>query len=362
MCKVAIILINYKNYAERFLPACMESLRKVAFPAGEFKIFIVDNETSPETREYIIKIAPEAVLVPKEKNEGFAGGNNAGMREAENWGADYFYLLNMDTEVEPDFLEKALTVYQSDPNIGLVQSRLMLFNEKEKVNSIGNRLHFLGIGFCDGYKEDYKERAAALREIKRDAPAELKDIVYPSGAAVMISRERLKDIGYFTDELFMYLEDAEWGWKSRIYGFRNVLAADSVVYHKYEFSRSSKMIFWIERNRLILTLMCYRVPTLLMLFPAWLVMEGGLLIFSLRGGWFSDKIRSYKWFLNFGNLKKLFDWRDVVEMKRVEPDWKVARNFSGKVDFQEVGGGKLVAVGNAILNIYWQIAKRLIVW
>jgi GT2 family glycosyltransferase len=353
MIKVAIILINYKDYATRFLPCCIESLRKVEFPSGEFKIFIVDNETSAETREYLAKTAPEATVVPCETNSGYAGGNNLGMREAEKWGADYFYLLNMDTAVDKDFLEEALKIYNSDPKIGLVQSRLMLFEEPEKINSLGNKLHFLGFGYCDGYKSEIQNSKSKIQNL---------DIVYPSGAGVMISKEKLEQIGYFTDELFMYLEDAEWGWKSRLYGFKNVVALNSVVYHKYEFGRVGFKFYWIERNRLILMLTCYRWPTLVLLFPAWLAMEIGLLIFSLRGGWFSAKIKSYKWFLSLKNLKKVLKWRDEVEAKRVEPDWRVVRDFVGKIDFQDVGNSELTRIGNAVFNIYWQIIKRLIVW
>jgi len=137
MIRVAIILINYKNYAKKFLPDCVRSLRKVNFPEGEFKIFIVDNETSEASRAYLKHMVPEAELVANEKNLGFGGGNNTGIKRALSQGFNYFYLLNMDTEVAPDFLTQAMKIYQSDSQIGLVQSRLMLFDEPLKINSLG---------------------------------------------------------------------------------------------------------------------------------------------------------------------------------------------------------------------------------
>ncbi|MFH0814973.1 MAG: glycosyltransferase family 2 protein [Candidatus Falkowbacteria bacterium] len=380
MNKVAIILINYKDYAQRFLGGCIESLRKVKFSSGEFKIFIVDNETSEQTRKTIREIAPEAIVIPCETNSGYTGGNNLGMREAEKWGADYFCLLNMDTEVDENFLEEALKVYQSDPKIGLVQSRLMLFNDKEKINSMGNRLHFLGFGFCDKYQEKFRNPKSEIlnnlpnpkSEIRspmfRDSDLDIRicppaaDIIYPSGAAVLISAEKLKQIGYFTDELFMYLEDAEWGWKSRLFGFRNVLAINSIVYHKYEFSRSSSKFYWIERNRQIVPLMCYHWLTLALLFPAWLVMELGMLIISLAGNWFLAKINAYKWFLNLNNLKKLLKWRKAVQARRCQPDWLIVRDFAGKIEYQEASNGLFTSIGNSILNVYWQIVKKIMIW
>ncbi|MBI5254791.1 glycosyltransferase family 2 protein [Candidatus Falkowbacteria bacterium] len=362
MVKVAIILINYKDYAQRFLQDCVASLRKVKFPSGEFKIFIVDNETTEQTRKTIAAIAPEAVIVPCETNFGYAGGNNLGMREAEKWGADYFCLLNMDTEVDENFLEEMLKVYQSDLKIGLVQSRLMLFENKEKINSMGNRLHFLGFGYCEKYQEKFQSSNIKYQINDKNQISNVQEIIYPSGAAVLISAEKLKQIGYFIDELFMYLEDAEWGWKSQLFGFRNVLAINSIVYHKYEFSRSAAKFYWIERNRQIVPLMCYHWLTLMLLFPAWLAMEIGMLLISLRGNWFFAKINTYKWFLNLNNIKKLLKWREAVQTRRCQPDWLVVRDFAGKIEYQETDNGLLTRFGNAVLNVYWQIAKKVIIW
>ena len=65
--KVAIILINYKDYARKYLSECIESVRKQDY-SGDMKVFVVDNETNKENFEYIKKTAPEAEIIRNKNN------------------------------------------------------------------------------------------------------------------------------------------------------------------------------------------------------------------------------------------------------------------------------------------------------
>ena len=347
--KVGIILINYHDYADRFLDVCASSLRKIKFDLGEHQIIIVDNDTSIATQNTLKRICPEAIVVPTPSNIGFGAGNNRGIDKAIEIGCDYFMIMNMDTEVDQNFLTEAILKYQSDDKIGLVQSRLMLYNEKDKINSLGNIAHFLGFGYCTGYKKIYASDMI------------IENIGYASGAAMLISRAAFEKIGYFNEEFFMYHDDLEWGVKSLAYGFKNVIAKDSVVYHCYEFSRSVSKFYWMERNRYIVWLSLLKIPTLIAIFPMALAMEIVLILTAIKGGWWKEKFRAYAWFFHVANWKKVFSWRHEIQSKRVINDRKLSKSFTAVIDFQEVNN-KLISLGNIGLQIYWNFVRLIMFW
>ena len=97
---------------------------------------------------------------------------------------------------------------------------------------------------------------------------------------------------YFNEDLFIYHEDLDLGWRLWLQAFRCLLAPQSVVYHKYDFSRSISKYYYMERNRYIVSLQNYKVATLIILLPAWLAMELGLLAFSLFSGFWKDKLKT----------------------------------------------------------------------
>jgi len=354
MNKVAIILINYKDYARRFLKDCAESLSKINYPQDQFKIFIVDNESTEQTIDDIKELCPQAEIIANKENVGFGAGNNSGIEKAIEQGFEYFFLLNMDTVVDPDFLAEAMAVYKKDEQIGLLQSRLMLYNSPEQINSLGNLVHYLGFGFSSCYKENF-----AHKRITKD----FDEIIYPSGAALLISKKVLDDIDYFTPEFFMYHDDLEWGWKSKLLGYKNIIAYKSVVYHKFEFIKSIRQFYWMERNRLITTLVCYHWATLLLVFPAFWAMEFGLFIFSLLNGWWKQRIKVYKWFFNKQNIQLIKKWRKTVQKKRRVKERKVVWDFVGQIKYQEdFENPVLKYIANPLFNFYWQIVKYLIFW
>ncbi len=351
MKKVAVILLNWKDYAERYLPELMRSLRNIYYPKEDWKLFIVDNETSEETVKYLERVAPEAELVLNKENFGFAKGNNMGIYKALQQGFDHVYLLNMDTVVDPDFLNKAVEAAESDKNIGVVQSRLMLWPEKEKVNSSGNELHFLGFGFCGGY-----------RSAPREAEQSPKEITYASGAAILLKAEALCKTGWFDAKFFMYHEDLDLCWRMRLAGYRIVLADDSVVYHKYEFSKSIKKYYWMERNRFICLYSNYRWRTLILIFPALLAMEVGQFVFAVKGGWWKEKLKVYVYLSDPRSWKYILGRRKKIARLRRVKDRDVVSLFTGKIEFQDISNFALDKIANPVFGLYWKIVQKFIIW
>jgi GT2 family glycosyltransferase len=344
--KVGIILVNYKDYAQRFLTDCRDSLRAQNYP--DFKVYIVDNASTLESAKYLQENFAEAKIIANQNNDGFAKGNNDGMKAALADGCEYVFILNMDTVIEPVALSELVKTAEASEKIGAVQARLMLFNEKNKINSLGNATHFLGFGYSLGYGEEWKGQIT-----------EVKEIAYPSGAAVLFKKAALEQVGLFDEEYWMYNEDQELGWRLWLAGWRCVLAPDAVVYHKYEFSRSIAKYYWMDRNRLLAIFECYQPSTLILIMPALLVMELGLALFSLQSGWFNEKLKVWNYFLSYDNWEKIKKSRARNQGLRQVKDKELARLITGKIWYQEVGDWKLRLV-NPIFSAYWVLVRTIL--
>jgi GT2 family glycosyltransferase len=366
--KVAIILINYKDYAKRFLVDCLAGIRAQDY-LGEIKTFIVDNETSPESFGFLAQTAPEAELILNKNNDGFAKGNNDAMKLALAQGFDFVFCLNMDTIPDKSAVSEMVKVFENNKSgaeneklritnyelrpAGAVQARLMLHPETNKINSLGNATHFLGFGYSIGYNDDVK--IAKVNEVKT-AP-----ICYPSGAAVMFSREALNTVGFFDEEFWMYNEDQDLGWRVWLAGFSCLLANDAVVYHKYEFSRSITKYYWMDRNRIVAILKNYHSLTLLLILPAFLVMEVGLILFSLKSDWWPEKKKVWRYFLTPRTWIYLYRARSESQKIRKVKDRDIISIFTGRIWYQEIDDWKLRMI-NPVFELYWQLVRMIIFW
>lgn len=350
--KVAVALVNYKDYAKKYLNECIASLRRQSYPKDSFKIFIVDNATSAETEKYLRETAVGAEIIPDRRNTGFALGNNLAMCRALEVGYDYVVLFNVDTIAEPRWLEELVRAAEADKGLGAVQSLIMLHPETEKINSLGNQLHFLGFGFCEGYGEKISDLKPPIQ----------RPFFYASGASVLYPVEALKKVGLFDPEFFMYHEDTDLSWRIRRAGYKILLAEKSIMYHKYQFSRSILQFYYMERNRMIMMFENYRLGTLIMIFPPFLIMELGMLFYAALRGMFWTKLRTYGYFLHWKNWARMIkNKRQKAKLRKVS-DRKLSRLIVGRLEFQEIANPILTYLVNPVFNVYWKLVRLLIFW
>jgi GT2 family glycosyltransferase len=226
-----------------------------------------------------------------------------------------------------------------------VQARLMLHPETTKINSLGNSTHFLGFGYCEGYHDIYKAGDNGLKEI-----------FYPSGAAVLFKAEVLRQVGLLDETMWMYNEDQDLGWRIWLQGYSCVMTPSAVVYHKYEFSRSISKYYWMDRNRTIVMLKNYSWLTLILIFPAWLLMEIGLFIFSIQNGWFKEKLKVWAYFCSLKNWRQIIKARREIQKNRKVRESQILPMISAKIWYQEVGSNKL-HLANFVFGVYWSVVK-----
>jgi len=346
--KTAIILVNWKDYARKFLDDCIKSIRE---QDGNFKIFIIDNESSDETLNYLKSKVGEAEIIPNEKNDGFARGNNIGIERALEEDFRYIALFNLDIVLEKNCLAEMIKAIRRDAKIGVVQARMMLHDRPDKINSIGNDTHFLGFGYCRGYQEDYETQKLE----------EGQNIFYPSGAACLFRAEVLREVGLFDEEFWMYNEDQDIGWRIWLAGFRCVLSSQAVVYHKYEFSRSASKYYWLDRNRILVMLKNYHFLTIFLIAPIFIFMELGLILYSLKTAWLGEKMRAWKYFFKLKNWRYILGARREIQKKRVRREREIIKMIQGKIYYQEIDDWKLKFI-NPFFDFYWRIVRWFIIF
>lgn len=345
--KVLLIIVTY-NAAE-YLGDCLSSLARLQYPAASFKVLVIDNGSTDGSVELIRRDFLDIEIIVNPQNVGFAGGNNIGMQYAIEHSFDYVYLLNQDTVVDVGFLGEAVRVAVTDPRIGAVQSKLLLHDTPELINSRGNMIHFLGFAFAGGYKEP-------------DRPLVVSEIAYASGAACLLRVLALKEVGLFHEEFFMYHEDTDLGWRLWIAGWRVVLAPASVVYHKYEFSRSIKKYYFMERNRLMVLIQNYKWATLILLAPLLLPFNLVMIPYAVLAGWGKEEWRAHWYLASPRHWLQILKRRRAVQGTRKQKDRDVIAHFTGRIEFQDVGSPLLRYFINPIFNAYWKVIKQVIWW
>ncbi len=353
MKKVGLVLINYKDYAERFLAECWTGLMSQTYPKELTSVYIVDNAATEESLNYLKNNYSRATIIGR-PDGNYAAGNNAGIEQARKDGCEYFVIVNMDTAFEPNWLIELVKALESDPSIGIAQSKILLY-EKDKqgnrlINSLGNSFHYLGFGYTNGYRQkDYSE-SVTISEIPG----------YASGCSLIVKKEVLDKIGPYDEEYYMYHDDLELSWRAKLAGYRLVLAHKSIIYHKYEFKRSVRMLYYLERNRFLAIFTYYEVKTLLLVLPALLFLEGGMWLYAGVKGWFRTKVKVAFYFLQPKTWIYLSRARQKVKKIRTEKDKKIIYTFSGQINFQEIDNFLLKHFGNPLLNAYFKLIKKII--
>ncbi|MDD2757784.1 MAG: glycosyltransferase family 2 protein [Patescibacteria group bacterium] len=360
--KVAIIYLSF--HCEPYLNDVISGLRKMTYPKDRVEFIVVDNphpEHGSSTRflqENLMPLAghdlPSVTILPQATNLGFSGGNNVGIKWALERGFDYIYLHNYDGFVTANFLEPLVAAMETDKNIGVVQSLMMLYPDTDLINSTGNSFHYLGLGFCNNLRRPIKDLIL---------PA-IAETAYASGAAVLLRADLLQKFGVWDEDYVLYHEDIEYSFRLRIAGYKIVVARDSIFYHKYSFSRNKGKFYLIERNRYGLMLMYFKWPTLVLFLPAAIFLDLGLLLFAALSGWFKEKLRAYGYWLQIKNWRLWLAKRRHVQTLRVVPDKELTKLFTGQIVFGEKGINNplLKYVGNPILSAYWWIARKIIFW
>lgn len=354
MKKVGIVLINYKEYANKYLSACRDSLRTQSYL--DYQVYIIDNASSDTSLAYLQNTYPEAIILPR-SDGNYCAANNLGMESALSDGCDYLVAANMDTEFEVDWLKELVVALDNNLQVGIAQSLILLYPRTEeerlnpRINTTGNLIHFLFFGFTSNYN---------LKKSDINFSSAYPEIDYASGCSFIIRAEIYTEIGGYNEDYYMYHDDLDISLKTRLAGYKVVLAPKSVMWHKYEFERSVLMLYYMERNRVLSFFSFYPLYIFILLSPFLLFMSLGMTFFSILNGWFTTKLKVTAYFFKPSAWRLIMCNRQHYHKLAKRSFKGIATGFVGKIEFQEINNPILEYLVNPVFNLYWRLIKKII--
>lgn len=223
---VAVIVLNWNGTDDTI--DCLRSLERIDYARRE--IVVVDNGSRESPRTRIMEEFPSVTFMQTERNLGYAGGNNVGIRYALSQGHDYVMVLNNDTIVEPEFLRYAVETAQSYPSIGVVGVKILSWDQPARI--------WMAYGEVTYGKS--LVRLIGYYHFDDGAFDEQMDVQWVPGTAMLFRRQALETVGLFDEEFFAYHEDVDWCTGAHAKGFRVVYAPRSRIYHKVHRSSGGK--------------------------------------------------------------------------------------------------------------------------
>lgn len=332
--RVSIVIVAFRSGPA--LARCLDSLE---WQDEELEVIAVDNGAVDDEISRAAARSRVRVVSPG-GNAGFAAGCNAGARVARG---DVLLFLNPDTVVG-DGAVRELADTVDDPTVGIAMPRLRLLDDPGTLNSSGNVVHVAGFGWAGGHGE------------RVNGTGPVGDVPYATGAALAIRARVFAELGGFTDELFLYHEDLELGWRARLSGLRVVVNPRADVFHDYEFSRNRLKRYYLERNRLVFVLSAYSGRTLALLAPVLIGAEVAMAALAAREGWLREKTAGWRWLAR--NARWLARHRTETQAMRRVSDRALAAHLTPKLDPAMIEAPAVVAPLNRLVSGYWSLARR----
>lgn len=340
---ISVIIVTYNS--ESYLPACLKSIFVAEY--SNLEIIIVDNCSKDKTVRIIKSLKKKVVPLFMDKNLGYAESNNLGVKKARG---EFIFLLNPDTTVDKNIFSYLLKAFEN-PKIAVSQPAIFLMKERQKLNLTGKMTNFMGFDWVRDY---------GSRKVPQSG-----EIISFSGCGVMIRKEIFNKTKGFDPNFFMYYEDTDLSWRLRLFGYKLIFVPKAIMYHDYKYIPVESYLplknklFLNERNRIMTIYKNYSTWTIILLLPAFLILEFCMLIFSISGGWFNEKLKGYRSIIKLrDNLNKD---RLFVQRNRILFDRQITDDFKSTLGFEMYNNLGVRLFINPFLSFYWNIVKHLII-
>jgi GT2 family glycosyltransferase len=312
---ITILIVNWNG--EKFIQDCLVSLHSQTYK--DFEIIFVDNCSTDDSLLLAERLASDLRLnikfISVEKNIGFAAGNNEGMKYSSG---RYIALLNTDAVAEKDWLENLVKAMDSDPDIGICASKLIVLDE-DVIDSAGDGYSTFGHAFKRG---------------EGMPPHAFSESGYVFGAcagAALYRREMIDEIGLFDKDFFLIFEDTDLNFRAQLSGWKCLYVPLAKVHHKvggtvkkvsniasYYAVRNDKLV---KIKNIPLSVLLYKLPCLVLGEMIWLIyyIINGRFRYYLKAN--IDVFRNVPAF-----LKKR---REIMNLKRVSNRYIISLMTTG---------------------------------
>ena len=237
---ICIILVNYNGYDDTV--ECIKSIENSDY--DNYKIILVDNGSKDKNKilnDNYINNAADVII--SEENLGFSGGNNLGIKYAqEKYDPEYYLLLNNDTVITKDTISNLKKGFDFDSKAGIITGKIYYFSEPKTIWAAGGKFNFnTGIA-------DQPELGKIDDGVQYENTCEVS---FATGCTMLISKQVINTVGYLEESYFLYAEDTDYCCRVLNAGFKIIYVGKALIYHKVSAStgkQSNMQQYYMFRN------------------------------------------------------------------------------------------------------------------
>lgn len=218
--RVSIIIVTWN--AKALLQQCLPSVVATDYP--DLEIILADNASEDGSADWVAAAFPSVKIVRHPENWAFCRGNNAAIPHATG---QYVLLLNNDVEVPPSWLRPLVAAMEADPQVAAVQPKLLQHQVRTAFEYAG-----ASGGFLDAYGYPFtRGRLFFTLEPDHGQYDDARDVFWATGAALLLRRSALDEVGLLDEQFFMHMEEIDLCWRLQRAGYRVRVEPTSEVYH-----------------------------------------------------------------------------------------------------------------------------------
>ncbi len=262
---LSIIIPNYNG--QRFLTPLLDALQRQTF--ADFEIILADDASADDSVAFVETHYPAVRLLVNRRNLGFVKTCNAAVAAAR---APVVVLLNNDTEPEPTWLAELVQTICANPQAAIVASKMLLFEQRDKLHTTGDLMGADGI-----------PRNRGVWETDRGQYDHTPAIFSGSGGGSAYRKDVWQMLGGFDEDFWMYLEDVDYAFRAQLSGWQAVFAPQARLYHHLSATGGGVLAsYYVGRNTI--WNIAKNMPDRLLLrnLPSMLVAQGKVTLDALR--------------------------------------------------------------------------------
>jgi GT2 family glycosyltransferase len=270
-----IIVLNNNRRDDTL--ACLASLYCGDYQ--NFRVILLDYDSTDGSIDAVRAKYAEVETVTLDSNLGYAGNNNVGIKIALDRGADWVFILNNDTILDPSCLSRMVDAGDADAQVGMVGPMVYHFDEPEVIQSAGGKL-----------EKYWRPIHLGMNELDQGQFKSVRQVDWLSGCAILVRRDLVEQAGALDPDYFLYWEETEWCIRAGQAGWKIVHVPNAKLWHKgvkRNYEPRPYITYYMTRNYLF-TLAKHKAPLFVRMFAFSNILRT-LLSWSVKPRWSSKR-------------------------------------------------------------------------
>lgn len=242
MTKISIIVVNWNT--KDLLRDCLNSV--IAQTKTDYELFVVDNDSPDKSADMVKAEFPKVKLIANKENRGFAAANNQAIEIASG---EYIFLLNPDTIILENAIDKMVDYMDRNPQIGASSCKL-LNGDGSLQKSVGNFYSFWAtilenriIPKLLPNSKFLSKRLVAFWDHETE-----REIDWARGAVLLVRNSIVKEIGALDEQYYIYGEEIDWCWRIKKAGYNIMYLPQAEIIHFGKASSEQRKIAMFIQN------------------------------------------------------------------------------------------------------------------